>query len=440
MIQKRMLAYLLTLCAMTGCAVQQNDPPQEDVLPAVEVITETESASVLITQETTVPPPTEPATTETPPKTEPPADAVLMVDPAIEVYEELTVQSLLTATNVELENGNETVNTSETGTLSHTIRYRFNGECYEHPITYVVEDTTPPLLLNAGWGAEIELGEEFDLTEHVGFADNYDRTPSLTCVGTVNTSVCGTYPLVATAVDDAGNETTWSLNVEVVEQEITPEDNSPRLTFDTLMQQYAGENVRFGIDVSKWQKNIDFEAVRDAGCSFVIMRMGYYYDDIEMDEYYLANMAAAKAAGLDVGVYIYTTANTEAEVRENAQWIARQLDGQELDFPVVFDWESFSNFQQYEMNIHDLNHLFEVFADEMEQLGYDAMLYSSKNFLNNFWHDHSDHPIWLAHYTDETDYAGEYAMWQMSCHGRIHGITGDVDLNILYTDRADFLN
>ncbi len=440
MIQKRILASLLILCSMTGCAAQQNDPPQEDAVPAAEIITETEPTPAPTTQETTAPPPTEPETTEAPPKTEPPAEAILMVDPAIEVYEELTVQSLLTATNVELENGSETVNTSETGTLSHTIRYRFDDEIYEHLISYVVEDTTPPLLLNAGWGAEIELGEVFDLTEHVGFADNYDRTPTLTCVGNVDTNVCGTYPLVATATDDAGNETTWTLSVDVVEHETTPPDNTPPLTFDTLMQEYAGENVRFGIDVSKWQKNIDFEAVKNAGCSFVIMRMGYYYDNIEMDEYYRANMAAAKAAGLDVGVYIYTTANTEAEVRENAQWIAQQLDGQALDFPVVFDWESFSHFQQYEMNIHDLNALYEMFADEMEQLGYDAMLYSSKNFLNNFWYDHSEHPIWLAHYTDQTDYTGDYVMWQLSSHGRIHGITGDVDLNILYTDRADFLN
>ena len=70
----------------------------------------------------------------------------------------------------------------------------------------------------------------------------------------------------------------------------------------------------------------------------------------------------------------------------------------------------------------------------MESYGYSAMLYSSKNFLNNFWYDHSDYPIWLAHYTNDTDYTGKYDMWQMSCYGKIDGIAGDVDLNILYTD------
>ena len=78
--------------------------------------------------------------------------------------------------------------------------------------------------------------------------------------------------------------------------------------------------------------------------------------------------------------------------------------------------------------------LFELFNSEMENYGYSAMLYSSKNFLNNFWYVKNDYPVWLAHYTDSTDYVGDYDMWQMSCYGKIDGINADVDLNILYTD------
>ncbi|MGN0612292.1 MAG: GH25 family lysozyme, partial [Porcipelethomonas sp.] len=228
----------------------------------------------------------------------------------------------------------------------------------------------------------------------------------------------------------------WELTVEVTDNIPVYEDNNTRLSFDSLKQQYGETGVKFGIDVSKWQGDIDYEAVKNAGCSFVIMRIGHYYDEIGMDEYYKANMDAAKAAGLDVGVYIYTTANTTEEIKENAAWIAEQLDGQPLDFPVVFDWEDFSNFQQYEMSINDLNELFELFASEMEKYGYSSMLYSSKNFLNNFWYEQTEYPVWLAHYTDKTTYAGDYVMWQMSCFGRIDGIEGDVDFNILYTDRS----
>ena len=151
-----------------------------------------------------------------------------------------------------------------------------------------------------------------------------------------------------------------------------------------------------------------------------------------MDEYYLRNIAAAKDAGLEVGVYLYTIANTEEEIRQNASWIAEQLDGMELDFPVAFDWERFGNFQQFGMSIRDLNELFLLFAEEMEGYGYSAMLYSSKTYLENFWYVQQGYPVWLAHYTSETDYAGEYILWQRSCRGRIDGIDTDVDFNILY--------
>lgn len=429
--RNRYMIVTLLLCLLTGCKAQAQ--PAARMAEETQAVTETaaETAAPEIAAEEQ-----EPETTAPTVHREPPEDAVIIVDATIEVHEKMTVSGLLAGTNVQLLNDDEVVDTSTTGECSTSISYTYEGELYEHEISYTVKDTTAPLLLNGGYDAEVELGDAFDLNEHVGYADNYDRSPQLTYWGTVDTSVCGTYPLLATVTDSSGNATSWELSIRVVEQKSEPADNQPRLTFDALREQYAGEHVSFGIDVSKWQKNIDFEEVRNAGCEFVIMRMGYFYDEIIMDEYYLSNMERARAAGLDVGVYIYTTANTEEEVRENARWIIQQLDGQELDFPVVFDWESFSNFQQYGMSIHDLNVLFNVFAEELEQHGYSAMLYSSRNYLNDFWYE-TEHPVWLAHYTDRTNYAGDYVMWQMSSRGRIHGITGDVDLNILYKDRAE---
>jgi GH25 family lysozyme M1 (1,4-beta-N-acetylmuramidase) len=161
--------------------------------------------------------------------------------------------------------------------------------------------------------------------------------------------------------------------------------------------------------------------------------MGYYYgSDIVMDDYYMQNMANATAAGLDVGVYFYTADNTEEGARERARWIVEQPDGRKLDYPIAFDWEEWSTFQEYGMNIRDLNNVFEAFCDEVEKSGYTAMLYSSKNFLESVWENYGDHPVWLAHYTDETDYEGDFALWQASAYGRIPGIGGDVDMNIRF--------
>lgn len=429
-----LMTFILLFGLLTGCG-RQAQPASCDVQESTEPETSTQTAAETIPETTQ---PTETAISETKPpvKHEQPEGAVLTVWDSVEVYEKLTISEVLTDTNVELQNGDTILDTASLGVLEAVVCYTYEGEEYEHPIRYTVADTTAPLMLNGGWGSEHKLGEPFDLTEHIGFADNFDKTPRLTYTGLVDTNVCGSYPLTATVTDSSGNVTSWDLSIKVVEQVKKYQSSSPALTFDTFMERYAGENVRFGIDVSKWQQEIDFEAVKNAGCDFVLMRMGYYYDDIAMDQYYRQNMERAKAAGLDVGVYIYTTANSEDEARMNARWIVENLDGQELDFPVVFDWESFSHFQQYGMSIHDLNMNFLAFADELEKNGYSAMLYSSRNFLWNFWYEQKDYPVWLAHYTEQTDYDGEYAIWQMSSRGRIHGITGDVDLNILYEDRA----
>lgn len=424
---KYIAVFSFIMCILSGCGEKVGQASYSSET-SLEVIATSPIETAVPTEAQTTVPASEPNHAK-------PDGAILTVNDAVEVFETLTVSELLTDTNVQLENKDEIINTDHTGSFETTVTYTYEGVLYEHTISYNVMDSTPPIPLNSGSGSYIIRGSSFDLNDYVGYADNYDPSPSLSYTGQVDTSVCGTYPLTAFVTDSSGNETSWELNINVVDEIPSYEDNNARLSFDNFRQQYAGDNVSFGIDVSKWQGDIDFEAVRNAGCSFVIMRMGHYYDEITMDQYYKQNMEKARAAGLDVGVYIYTTANTEEEIKENAHWIAQQLNGQELDFPVVFDWEDFTNFQQYEMSIHDLNHLFEVFADEMKKYGYPSMLYSSKNFLNNFWYEHSNYPVWLAHYTDQTDYAGEYVMWQMSCFGKIDGIAGDVDLNILYNDK-----
>ena len=126
----------------------------------------------------------------------------------------------------------------------------------------------------------------------------------------------------------------------------------------------------------------------------------------------------------------YTTANSEEGISADAEWIAEKLNGTELDFPVAFDWEDFTNYQNYGISIRTLNGLYDYFDECMNEYGYTTMLYSSRNFMMNFWE--TEKPVWLAHYTDKTDYTGKYCMWQHCSDGRIDGITGDVDVNVFY--------
>ncbi|MCM1529977.1 MAG: DUF5011 domain-containing protein [Alistipes sp.] len=369
-------------------------------------------------------------TTAAPVSGEIPEDVIVSGLEQVEVYSDVTLGELLDGSNFDVQDYDRLIDTSELG--EHDIEYIFDykGRAYSGTFTYTVADTTPPLCLNSGWNPYTKKGEPFDLDSIVGFADNYDRSPKLSYTGEVDTSTVGNYPITATVTDSSGNETSWDITVFVLNEIPSPQDNNPRLTFGEFMDKYCYENVSYGIDVSAWQTNVDYEAVRAQGCEFVLMRMGYCYDEIRMDDYYRQNIVNASEAGLDVGVYFYTTANTEEKAREQARWIAEQLDGRQLDYPVAFDWEEWGRFQQYGMNIRDLNEIFESFCDELEKNGYSGMLYSSRNFLNNFWENKNNRTVWLAHYVDETDYQGAFAIWQASAYGRMDGISGDVDMNI----------
>lgn len=353
---------------------------------------------------------------------------------SVEVYSAATASEIWDGEASELLEPDKTVDTSDIGAHEVTLACKRGDKTENVKVMYQVVDTEKPMILNGGWSTCHVVNTPFDLSDYVGFADNYDRHPTLTYTGTVDTNALGDYPITATVTDSSGNSESWDLTITVAESKPSPQDNNPRVSFRDFTEKYAGEGRRFGIDVSTWQGNVDFNAVKADGCSFVVIRLGYYYSKPVLDDYFRQNLENAKAAGLDVGVYLYTADNTEEGVREHARWIAEELGDTKLELPVAFDWEEFTNFQQYGMSIHDLNQLYLAFADELSKHGLKCMLYSSKNFLNNFWYESTKaaHPVWLAHFVDETDYAGKYAIWQASCYGKINGITGDVDMNILY--------
>ena len=413
---------------MTGCGNSGGADPES----ATELTTTT---TTLSTTTTTAPPATttSPVTTTAKVKTDPPDSVILNSESEIEVYSKTTVAELITDNNVKLTAPADLIDTEGLGEKKAKVTFEYEGIEYEKEITYNVVDTTPPLILNAGWNPYTKVGQPFNIDSIIGYVDNYDRAPAVTYSGDVDTSKVGKFDLDVTVTDDAGNSTDFSLTVLVLNEIPFPEDNNTRVAFSDFIDYYDYDDVSYGIDVSAWQTNVDYDAVKNAGCEFVLMRMGYYYNgEPVMDDYYERNIREASAAGLDIGVYFYTTDNTEEGAREHARWVIDNLDGRELDYPIAFDWEEWGSFQEYGMNIHDLNNVFEAFCDEVEKAGYTAMLYSSKNFLNNFWENRNDHPVWLAHYVDETDYEGPFAIWQASAYGYIPGIQGNVDMNIRF--------
>lgn len=303
----------------------------------------------------------------------------------------------------------------------------------EFTLDYSVVDTEDPIILWAYDGAVLQRGEEFDLVNVLSYGDNADPKPAVDIDGEVDMSKNGSYPLHVTVTDSSGNKVSQDLTVNVADSVPPYIDNSPRTQYGDFMAAHKGEGKAFGIDVSEWQGDIDFEAVKKAGCEFVIIRIGYSVDgEVTLDGKFEQNIERARKAGLKTGVYLYSYDNTEDEVRASADFIIEKLGGTELELPVVFDWEDFGSFQSYEMSFTDLNNYYDAFADQLKQGGYDSMLYGSLNYLEKVWTDTDTRPVWLAHYTDKTDYKGPYRIWQASSTGRITGIDADVDMDIMY--------
>ena len=274
----------------------------------------------------------------------------------------------------------------------------------------------------------------------LSFIDDYDSEPVVTYTGDVNDKVAGTYPITVKITDWAGNAVTLDLKVKVWDStgytpptgETTTEAPPKYYKFKDFVADYGPRGTMVGIDVSKWQGDIDFNKVKAAGCEFVIMRCGVYYEkEFKLDPTFKTNYANAKAAGLKVGIYYASTDATPDEVRDNANKLIDALNGDKLDFPVTFDWENFGHIQRYKISLNDLSNLYDVFEETCKARGYETMLYASKYYLTEIWKPADSVTVWLAQYSKKITYKGTFYMWQVSDCGKIDGIDGPVDMDIL---------
>lgn len=192
----------------------------------------------------------------------------------------------------------------------------------------------------------------------------------------------------------------------------------------------------FGIDVSKWNGNIDWNSVRSSGAAYAIIRCGYRGSTtgaLIKDPKFEANIAGANAAGLKVGVYFFTQAVNEREAVEEASMVLDLVKKYAISYPIFLDVES-SGGRADGIDRGTRTAVCRAFCATIQDSGYTAGIYANKTWLNEKMDAGAlgSYKIWLAQYAAAPTYNGRYNLWQYSSKGSVPGITGNVDLNLSY--------
>ena len=207
--------------------------------------------------------------------------------------------------------------------------------------------------------------------------------------------------------------------------------------------QHGVKAKSIGIDVSFYNEGINWPAVKAQGIDFAIVRVGgrgwesgLMYDDSCFQQ----NLIGARAAGLKVGVYFYSTAIDAVEAVQEASLVLERLNGVTLDYPIFIDVEQSGDYpygRADQLSKTARSEIVNAFCSTVINSGYRAGVYSGQSFFRN----HIDHAsltqyyIWLASYTSGNrlpSFGGHYDMWQFTDSGVVNGINGKVDMNVIY--------
>ena len=207
--------------------------------------------------------------------------------------------------------------------------------------------------------------------------------------------------------------------------------------------QYGVKARSVGIDVSFYNEDIDWEAVAAQGVDFAIIRVGgrawrtgLLYDDSRTQEY----LRGARAAGIKIGVYFYSTAINPYEAVEEASVALRTIGGIPLDFPIFIDMEYSGIYPNGRSDLLSASERVEIavaFCETIRSSGYRAGVYAGQNYMKTaiYYGSISGYTIWLASYTADNhlpNFSYRYDIWQFTDRGRIDGIEGDVDMDVIF--------
>lgn len=216
-------------------------------------------------------------------------------------------------------------------------------------------------------------------------------------------------------------------------------------TIDGVLYFFNGDGVKqdvtFGIDVSKYQTNIDWKKVKTSGVQFVIVRLGYrgyVSGTLVEDPMFEEHFTNARNSGLRVGVYIFSQAVNEDEAREEAIASAYVLNGRSLDYPIYFDSEASGSTngtgRADGLGTDDRTKCAVAFCEEVKVQGYKPGVYASTRWFQKRLNLSAlnGYSIWNAHYNVLSS-GIDCDMWQCTYQGKVNGYSGSIDVNISYT-------
>ena len=219
-----------------------------------------------------------------------------------------------------------------------------------------------------------------------------------------------------------------------------------KLTFQKPIMNYYEDGKlvsKCGVDISANQGDVDFSKLKNAGCDFVMSKVGargYSSGNIVMDENYQDNLKAAKKAGLEIGVYFCSQAVSKAEAREEADELLDAIADYKVTYPVVFVMENVDDdMARIEaLDMTERTQIAKAFMDRVESSGYTPMIYGDKEWLLTMvdMEELQEYDVWFAQDSDEPEYPYEFGMWQYDSDASIKGITGDAAMTISFKDYA----
>lgn len=352
----------------------------------------------------------------------------------LEVYNDYKISNIVTIDGGTIKN-DRVIDTNKLGEQKIEVLYKDNNNKNKKAyINIKVVDTTKPILLG-GNSYNVLIGRTKTL-EHIFLsADNYTKNPKREVIGNYDMNKLGKYDVKFRVTDESGNinEKDFTLNV-LSKLPVRNSTTNTRTYYDDIVKTHKNSNTKIGLDISKWQGNVDFDKLKAKNVEFIILRIGYqkgFGKEFILDEKFERNIKEANRVGIPVGLYFYSYAITKETAKEQAKWIIEKSKDYKISLPVAFDFEDWQYFSSQKLSLKDINDIAIKFMDTLEENGYKGMNYSSKRYLENIWNI-DKYPVWLAHYTNKTDYSGKYAMWQLCQDGKIDGINGDVDINVMY--------